>query len=191
MEGGNALAKIIFGEVNPSGKLPMTFPKKLEDSPAHKLGEFPGVNGTVHYNEDIFVGYRYYDTYKVTPQFPFGHGLSYTTFKYQNIAVKVAGKNATVMINISNSGDKAGAEVLQLYVKQQKPSVKRPEKELKSFEKVFLKPGESKLVKLQLNASSFSYYDEKKKTWVADPGKYEILAGSSSKDIRLSKTITL
>jgi beta-glucosidase len=189
MEGGNALAKIIFGEVNPSGKLPMTFPKKLEDSPAHKLGEFPGVNGTVHYNEDIFVGYRYYDTYKVTPQF--GHGLSYTTFKYQNIAVKVAGKNATVMINISNSGDKAGAEVLQLYVKQQKPSVKRPEKELKSFEKVFLKPGESKLVKLQLNASSFSYYDEKKKTWVADPGKYEILAGSSSKDIRLSKTITL
>lgn len=191
MEGGNALARVIFGDVDPSGKLPMTFPKILGDSPAHKLGEFPGVNGTVHYNEDIFVGYRYYDTYNVAPQFPFGHGLSYTTFKYEDMDVKTSGKSATVTVNIKNTGKMAGGEVLQLYVKQEKPSVQRPDKELKSFGKVFLKPGESKQVTMSLDASSFSYYDDKKGKWVADAGKYDILIGSSSKDIRLNKTITL
>ena len=192
MEGGNALAKIIFGEVNPSGKLPMTFPKKLEESPAHKLGEFPGVNGTVHYNEGIFVGYRYFDTYKVEPQFAFGHGLSYTTFKYDNMSVqKMPGKQAIVKVTVKNTGKVAGAEVVELYVKQDKPSVERPDKELKAFGKVFLKPGESKQVTLKLDASSFSYYDEQKKAWVADAGKYNLLAGSSSRDIRSVKSIIL
>ena len=192
MEGGNALAKVIFGEVNPSGKLPMTFPKKLEDSPAHKLGEFPGVNGTVHYNEGIFVGYRYFDTYKVEPQFAFGHGLSYTTFKYSNMSVqKMPGKQAIVKVTVKNTGNVAGAEVVELYVKQEKPSVERPDKELKAFGKVFLKPGESKQVTLKLDASSFSYYSEQKKAWVADAGKYDLLTGSSSRDIRSVKSITL
>jgi beta-glucosidase len=192
MEGGNALAKVIFGEVNPSGKLPMTFPKKLGDSPAHKLGEFPGVNGTVHYNEGIFVGYRYYDTYKVEPQFAFGHGLSYTTFGYSNLSVqKTTGKQALVKLTVKNTGKVAGAEVVQLYVKQVKPSVERPEKELKAFDKVFLQPGESKTVTIKLNTAAFSYYNDKSNAWVADAGKYIILAGSSSRDIRASKSVAL
>ncbi len=192
MEGGNALAKVIFGEVNPSGKLPMTFPKKLEDSPAHHLGEFPGVNGTVHYNEGIFVGYRYFDTYKVEPQFAFGHGLSYTTFKYQNeVVTKLAGKHALVKLTLTNTGKVAGAEVVQLYVKQEKPTVERPDKELKAFDKVFLKPGESRQVVLKLDKASFAYYDEQKRDWVADAGKYDLLIGSSSRDIRLNKSIVL
>ena len=104
MEGGNAIAKILFGHVNPSGKLPMTFPKKLEDVPAHKLGEYPGDSINVHYFDDIYVGYRYYDTYKVEPQFAFGHGLSYTTFEYSNIKVQGAGKGATVSFTVKNTG---------------------------------------------------------------------------------------
>ncbi len=192
MEGGNALAKIIFGEVNPSGKLPMTFPKKLEDSPAHKLGEFPGANGTVHYNEGIFVGYRYFDTYKVEPQFAFGHGLSYTTFQYDKLNVqKEAGKQAVVKLTLKNTGKVAGAEVVQIYVKQAKPSVERPDKELKAFKKIFLQPGESKELSVTLNQDAFSYYDDKKNSWVADAGQYTILAGSSSRDIRLSKNVEL
>lgn len=192
MEGGNALAKIIFGEVNPSGKLPMTFPKKLEESPAHKLGEFPGVNGTVHYNEGIFVGYRYFDTYKIEPQFAFGHGLSYTTFDYSKLTVeKSIGKNAIVKVLIKNTGKIAGAEVVQIYVKQANPSVDRPDKELKAFKKVFLQPGESKEVNVSLNQDAFSYYDDKKNNWVVDAGQYKILVGSSSRDIRASKNLEL
>ncbi|GGI24455.1 glycoside hydrolase family 3 C-terminal domain-containing protein [Pedobacter mendelii] len=187
MEGGTALAKIIFGEVNPSGKLPMTFPKKLEDSPAHKLGEFPGVNGTVHYKDDIFVGYRYFDTYNVEPQFPFGHGLSYTSFSYQNAVKKVTGdKQVSYSIDIKNTGKKDGAQVVQVYVEPINPLVSRPRKELKAFEKVFLKAGETKTVKFILNKDAFSYYDEKKKAWVADKGQYLIAVGNSSKDIQAS-----
>lgn len=192
MEGGNALAKVIFGEVNPSGKLPMTFPKKLEDSPAHKLGEFPGVNGTVHYNEGIFVGYRYYDTYKIPTQFAFGHGLSYTNFGYKDIAVqKLPGDKAVVKVTITNTGKTAGAEVVQLYVKQEKTSVERPEKELKGFQKVFLQAGETKQISITLNKDAFSYFDEKKNAWAADAGKYDILVGSASDDIRLKGNVVL
>lgn len=190
MEGGNALAKIIFGEVNPSGKLPMTFPKKLEEAPAHKLGQFPGVNGTVHYNEGIFVGYRYFDTYKVEPQFAFGHGLSYTTFSYSNMQVQKTGKQqALVTLTVTNTGKMAGAEVVQLYVKEEKPLLERPDKELKAFSKVYLKPGESKRVSFKLNKDAFAYYDDKRHAWVVDGGKYDILVGSSSHDIRQSKNI--
>jgi beta-glucosidase len=192
MEGGNALAKIIFGEVNPSDKLPMTFPKKLDDSPAHKLGEFPGVNGTVHYNEGVFVGYRYFDTYKVEPQFAFGHGLSYTTFEYNKLQVqKGAGKQATVTLTVKNTGNVAGAEVVQIYMKEERPIVERPDKELKAFQKVFLKPGESKEIVVRLSRDAFSYYDDKKHDWVADAGKYIILAGSSSREIRATKSVSL
>jgi len=188
MEGGNALAKIIFGEVNPSGKLPMTLPKKLADVPAEKLGEYPGKDGVEHYNDDIFVGYRYYDTYNVEPQFAFGHGLSYTTFKYSGISV-LPGKTATVKLTVKNTGSVAGAEVVQLYVAKDKSAIKRAAKELKAFQKVFLKPGESKQVTLALTDDAFKYYNEDKKGWVTEPGKYDIWVGSSSRDLRLKGTI--
>jgi len=118
MEGGTALAKLIFGDANPSGKLPMTFPKKLEDHPAHKLGEYPGNQGYVYYYDDIYVGYRYFDTYKVEPQFAFGHGLSYTSFEYSDVKVKADGNGASVIFTVKNTGKQAGAEVAQVYVKQ-------------------------------------------------------------------------
>ena len=191
MEGGNALAKIIFGQVNPSGKLPMSFPKHLADCPAQKLGEYPGNSTALNYKEGIFVGYRYYDTYKVEPQFAFGHGLSYTTFAYNNVNVKTTNGKSTVTLKLKNSGKVAGAEVVQLYVKEEKPTVERPEKELKAFSKVFLKPGEEKLVTLQLNEDAFQYFDEGKMKWVHNPGNYKLMIGSSSRDIRKTTEVNL
>lgn len=185
MEGGNALAEIIFGKINPSGKLPVSFPKVLEDAPAHKLGDFPGKNDIVVYRDDIFVGYRYYDTYKVEPQFAFGHGLSYTTFEYSNLHIKTGNKTATVTFSIKNTGTMAGAEVAQLYIKQKKQNLPRPEKELKGFEKVFLKAGEEKKVTLTLNKEAFQYFNDVKNKWEIDPGVFEFIIGSSSRDIRL------
>ena len=190
-EGGKALAEILFGIVNPSGKLPVTFPKKLEDSPTHKLGEYPGDGRTVRYKEGIFVGYRYFDTYKVQPQYPFGFGLSYTTFDLSNLQVTNGKNSANVKVTVKNTGKVEGAEVVQLYVKDVKSSVERPEKELKGFQKVFLKPGESKVIELTLDESSFSYFDEKKNAWVLEPGQFELLVGNSSQDIKLRKEITL
>jgi len=191
MEGGNALANILVGKVNPSGKLPVSFPKKLEDSPAHSLGEFPGENYEVNYKEDIFVGYRYHDTYKVTPQFSFGHGLSYTSFKYKDLKASVDGDNVTINFSLTNSGQRSGAEVAQIYVHDIEASVKRPDKELKAFEKVSLAPGESKMLELELSGEAFSFYDETKKTWVLEPGKFKISVGSSSTDLRLSQEIEI
>ncbi|MET4084030.1 beta-glucosidase [Pedobacter sp. UYP30] len=183
MEGGNALAKIIFGEVNPSGKLPYTFPKKLADVPAEKFGEYPGINGNVEYKEGIFVGYRYYDTYKVEPQFPFGFGLSYTKFEVKNAKVNSAGNKKYVSVNIKNSGKLAGAEVLQLYVHKMDTKITRAEKELKSFTKVFLKPGETKMITFALDDSAFQYYDEAGKKWAIEAGQYKIMIGNSSQNI--------
>lgn len=191
MEGGNALAKIIYGQVNPSGKLPLTFPKKLEDSPAHKFGEFPGLNGVVHYKEDIFVGYRYFDTYKVKPQFAFGHGLSYTTFAYSGMSVQPAAKGVILKVNVKNSGTRDGAEVVQVYVKQNQSKIRKAEKELKGFKKVFLKAGEEQQIEVLLDADAFKYYDEGKKGWLTAPGSFTIMAGSSSDDIRGERTISL
>ncbi|MBO2011262.1 glycoside hydrolase family 3 C-terminal domain-containing protein [Hymenobacter negativus] len=194
MEGGNALAHILFGDVNPSGKLPVTFPVKLEDAPAHKLGEYPSTPGNPlkqTYKDDIWVGYRYYDTYNVAPQFAFGHGLSYTTFKYDNLSVTPGTKSATVKVRVTNSGKTAGAEVVQVYVHDDQASVKRPEKELKGFQKVFLKPGESKTVTVALDSEAFQFYNEAQKKWVLEPGKFDVLVGSSSRDIRLKGNVTL
>jgi beta-glucosidase len=190
MEGGNAIANILFGKVNPSGKLPVTFPKKLNDIGAHALGEYPG-DTVVHYNEGIFVGYRYLDTYKVEPLFAFGHGLSYTKFDYSNILVNKEGEGATVKLTLKNSGSVAGAEVVQIYVSDEKASVERPQQELKAFQKIFLNPGESKEVTLTLKKGAFQYFDEKKMDWVLEPGKFIIRAGSSSRDIRLMGEIIL
>jgi beta-glucosidase len=191
MEGGNALAGVLFGTVNPSGKLPMTFPKKLEDVPAHKLGQFPGDTVSVYYNDDIYVGYRYYDTYKVDPLFAFGHGLSYTTFQYNNLEVQRSGEGAIVTFTIKNTGKMAGAEVAQVYVRQQKSALPRPEKELKAFEKVFLQPGEEKKVTVTLTEDAFRYFNDVQNTWVLEPGTFDVLVGSSSRLIRFTGNVTL
>ena len=194
MEGGNALAKIIYGEVNPSGKLPMTFPKKLEDNPSYALGEYPGDTAkslNVHYLDDIYVGYRYYDKYKVEPQFAFGHGLSYTSFDYSNLKMTTAGNTALVSFTVKNTGKVAGAEVAQLYVHQQNPLLPRPEKELKGFQKIALAAGEEKTVTITLNEDAFKYFNDVKNTWVMDNGNFDILVGGSSRAIKLNGTITL
>ena len=188
MEGGNALASILFGEVNPSGKLTVTYPKQLSDSPAHALGTYPGTNGTLFYKEGLLVGYRWFDAKKIEPQFPFGFGLSYTTFKYSNLKLIPAdGTNeiVTAQFEIENTGKVAGAEVAQLYVHEKNPSVPRPEKELKGFKKVFLKPGEKQTVSIPLAQRAFAFYDPAKAGWVAEAGDYQIQIGSSSRDLRL------
>ena len=185
MEGGNVLAQILFGQINPSGKLPMTFPKTLAESPAHKLGQYPGDSINVYYTDDIYVGYRYFDTYKVAPQFAFGHGLSYTSFKYQ--ALQVTGN--TIRFTVSNTGKIAGAEVAQVYIKPLQSALPRPEKELKAFEKVFLQPGEKKMITLVLNDDAFAYFNDVINQWVTDKGTYKIMVGSSSADIRLEGNI--
>jgi beta-glucosidase len=191
MEGGNALAGILFGDINPSGKLPMSWPKKLEDCPAHKLGEYPGDGKTVHYKDDIYVGYRYYDTYKVTPQFPFGFGLSYSSFAYSGLKVQPGAQSATVSFTIQNTGKQAGGETVQVYVKEKQPLLPRPDKELKAFQKVFLQPGEKKTITLDLKKDAFQYYDDTKKQWVMDKGQFIIYAGASSADMRLQQEVTL
>jgi beta-glucosidase len=187
-EAGHALAAVLFGDVNPSGKLPCTFPRALADTPTQQGGAraYPGVDGTVHYDEGILVGYRWYDTKKIEPLFPFGFGLSYTTFTYSNLRVAATGPDtAEVDCDVTNSGSRAGAEVVQLYLKSRPSSVQRPEKELKGFAKVLLAPGETKTVKMGLNARSFAYYSTDKHSWEVDAGTYTILVGSSSRDIRL------
>lgn len=190
-EGGNALADIIFGEVNPSGKLTVTYPKCLEDNPAYL--HYPGLKD-VYYGEGIFVGYRYYDTKNVAPLFPFGHGLSYTSFAYKdlNVPEKVThGKEFEVLVLVENTGERSGQEVVQLYIHDRESSLKRPEKELKGFVKVNLKPGESKLVTFTLTHRSLSFFDPYLQEWVAEPGEFDVLIGSSSRDIKLRKTFEL
>ena len=194
MEGGNALARILFGTVNPSGKLPMTFPKKLQDNPSFVLGEYPGDTAKsllVHYNDDIYVGYRYFDTYKITPQFAFGHGLSYTNFEYSNLKLTAVGKNVTATFTIKNTGKIAGAEIAQLYVHEQNAVLPRPEKELKGFEKVKLAAGEQKTMTIKLDADAFKYFDDVKNEWVMDKASFDILVGSASDNIKLRNTIKL
>jgi beta-glucosidase len=193
-EAGNALAAVLFGDVNPSGKLPCTYPKSLADEPAHQGGArtYPGEHGTVHYDEGLFVGYRWFDAKNVEPLFPFGFGLSYTTFTYGNLKVDGNGAAAaTVECQVTNSGAREGAEVVQVYVQPKQPGVLRPAKELKGFAKINLKAGEIKTVRVPLNARSFAYYAPEKKSWVADAGEFAILVGSSSRDIRLTATYSL
>lgn len=191
MDGGNALADIIFGKISPSGKLPVTFPKKLEDSPAHKLGGMPGDGKEAYYFEDIFVGYRYFDTYKVDPLYPFGYGLSYTSFEYSDLKVNVNKKKASLTFSIKNTGKMAGSEIAQVYVGQINPKMARPEKELKGFDKVSLMPGEQKQVTINLDEDAFQYYNDMMRQWTSDAGDFKISVGASSKDIKLSQTISL
>lgn len=181
-EGGNAIADVLFGKVSPAGKLPATFLKKWEDSPA--FGRYPGTEKSVSYDEGILVGYRWFDTKNIEPQFPFGHGLSYTDFKYSNLKL-IKGKSLTVTFTIENTGKFDGAEVAQVYVQDIKSSLPRPLKELKGFQRVFLKAGEKKTVSLELKPDAFAFYDPQK-GWTAEKGDFKILVGSSSRDIRLN-----
>jgi beta-glucosidase len=192
MEGGTALARLIAGKANPSGKLPVSFPKKLEDAPSHKLGQYPGDSVNVYYSDDIYVGYRYYDTYNQAPQFEFGRGLSYTTFEYNNLTVTAqSDKRVKVTFNLKNTGKMAGAEVAQVYVKEEKSLLPRPEKELKSFSKVFLNPGEQQTVTLYLDQRSFSYFNDVENEWVTDHSAFDIMVGGSSRSIKLNTKISL
>jgi beta-glucosidase len=195
MEGGRALARTLFGQVNPSGKLTVTYPKQLMDSPAHALGTYPGTNGTLFYKEGLLVGYRWFDEKDIKPEFPFGFGLSYTTFAYSNLKFvpgqDTNGPVVTAQFDIANTGARAGAEVAELYVHQDQPGLPRPPKELKGFTKVFLKPGEKKTVSIPLDQRSFAYYDPAKTGWVSEAGDFKILVGSSSWDILLQDTFHL
>jgi len=187
-EAGNAIADVLFGKVNPSGKLPFTMPVKLEDNSAFALGDYPGDGENVDYKEGIFVGYRYADKYKVKPLFCFGHGLSYTTFKYGDIKLSSEtlseGDKMKVTIPITNIGSRQGKEVVQLYISDLECSVPRPVKELKGFVKLDLQPQETKIAEFEIDKSALSFFDANKHAWVVEPGKFEILIGSSSRDIR-------
>jgi beta-glucosidase len=185
-EGGNALADVLLGNTNPSGKLPWTMPKAIEESPAHATNSFPG-NKTLTYNEGILVGYRWFDTKNIEPLYPFGFGLSYTSFAIKNtVSNKTAfGKSETITIKVSlkNTGKRYGAEVVQLYTSKPNSAVLRAHKELKGFEKVFLQPNEEKTIALQLKVEDMAYYDEVKKAWVVEPGEYLLQVGNSCKNI--------
>jgi beta-glucosidase len=192
-EAGNALADILFGDQTPSGKLPTTFPRRLEDTPA--FVNYPGENGEVLYGEGVFVGYRYYDTKRIEPLFPFGHGLSYTTFAYGDLVLSepqissadlAAGRVLAVSVTVENTGSRPGAEVVQLYVRDIASRLARPDKELRAFEKVELAPGTSAEIQFSLDERDLAFYDPADPGWVTESGEFEILVGSSSRDIRAS-----
>lgn len=192
-EGGRALASILFGDANPSGKLPVSFPKRFEDSPAY--GHYPGENLVVDYAEGIYVGYRYFDTKDVAPQFPFGFGLSYTTFEYSGLKVtagKVSGEQPIeVSLDVRNTGARPGAEVVELYVHDGHSKIDRPVRELKGFHRVELKAGETQTVHFTLDRAALSYWGPAQSAWVAEPGTFEIQVGASSRDIRLRAPLEL
>ncbi|MCJ7534677.1 MAG: glycoside hydrolase family 3 C-terminal domain-containing protein [Anaerolineales bacterium] len=191
--GGGAIADVLYGKVNPSGKLAETFPLKLIDTPAYI--NYPGENGAVRYGEGIFMGYRYYDTKEVPTLFPFGHGMSYTTFNYQN--PKVSSQTfrdvdgLTVSVDVTNTGKMSGKEVVQVYVQDHKSSLIRPSKELKGFAKVELQPGETKTVTVSLDFRAFAYFHPAYRQWITEDGEFDIAFGASSTDIRCKKTVTL
>lgn len=196
-EGGRALGEALFGDINPSGKTTQTWPISYSDTPpSHSPLDFPGKDGKVNYSEGIFVGYRYYDQNNMKVLFPFGHGLSYTTFKYSGLKITPAaisnGKmTVEVSFNVTNTGKREGKEITEVYVHDYAASAPRPPKELKGFGKVDLKPGETQRVTIKLDESSFSFFDPKTNKWTAEPGKFQIQVGASSRDIRLSGDLML
>lgn len=196
MEGGTALAEVLFGQVNPSGKLPMTIPKSLNDSPAHVYGEY-GTKESVTYKEGLLVGYRYFDTKEVEPEFCFGHGLSYTTFECKDLLVSVdelTKENdfrVSLSISVKNTGDIYGGETIQVYIKDMESSLIRPVHELKEFKKVFLEPSKEETICFELHKEAFSFYDDTKSCFVVEPGKFIIEIASSSRDVSLQAEITI
>jgi len=189
--GGGAVADILFGHVNPSGKLAETFPQKLSDNPSYLF--FPGEKDTVEYREGIFVGYRYYDSKKVEPLFPFGYGLSYTDFEYSDLKLmkqEITDKETlNLRLKVKNTGEIYGKEVIQLYVSDPESTVIKPAKELKEFAKIELEPGQEKIVEFELDKRAFAYYNTEIDDWYVESGDYEILIGASSRDIRLVETV--
>jgi beta-glucosidase len=192
-ECGNAISDVLFGIVEPAGRLPQTFPVRLRDNPAYL--NYPGENGRVRYGEGIFVGYRYYEKKAIEPLFPFGHGLSYTSFEYANLRLSqdtlAPDQAIDVLVDVTNTGARAGQEVVQLYVRDIHSRLARPEKELKGFAKVALEPGETRTVSLRLDRRALAYYDDKLGRWVAEAGEFQALVGRSAQDIRLSAGFTL
>lgn len=192
-EGGNAITDVLFGEADPGGRLPTTYPVRIQDTPAYI--NFPGENNKVRYGEGLFIGYRYYEKKEIEPLFPFGHGLSYASFSYdalglssENIAVE---EELDVLVTITNNGKRRGQEVVQVYLHDVQASLCRPPKELKAFRKVALEPGETRTIVLKLGRDAFAYYDDARGEWVTEPGEFEILVGRSAGDIRLRKAVTL
>ncbi|HET9409893.1 MAG TPA: glycoside hydrolase family 3 C-terminal domain-containing protein [Candidatus Sulfotelmatobacter sp.] len=187
-EDGNAVAAALFGSVNPSGKLPITFPQRIEDTPANAPEQYPGIDKVAHYSEGVFVGYRHYDGENIEPLFPFGHGLSYTKFAYSNLHVspqRAAKNEFTVDVEVRNVGETAGAEVVQLYVHLPGGNnVSQPPKQLKGFQKVLLQPGKKTRVRFTLSGRALSYWDTASHSWKIEPGTYAVCVGSSSRDIR-------
>lgn len=187
---GNALADVLSGDANPSGKLPFSYPAKLEDCPAHAFDAlcYPGDSIKEVYKEDILVGYRWYDTKKIKPMFPFGYGLSYTTFEYGKPVISAKEMNQdgtlTVSVKVKNAGTVAGKETVQLYIGDEKCSVLRPVKELKGFQKIALRPGEEKEVTFTITPDALKFFDDKRHEWVTEPGKFKAYIGASSADIR-------
>ena len=190
---GAAVVDILFGKVNPSAKLPETFPYKLEDNPSYLY--YLGEGDKVEYREGVFVGYRYYDTKKMDVRFPFGYGLSYTTFAYSNLKLSAAQikdtDTLTVSVDVTNTGSMAGKEVVQLYVSDVESTVIRPVKELKGFDKVDLQPGETKTVTFTLGKRAFAYWNTQIHDWHVESGEFRILVGKSSRDIQLEETVTV
>jgi beta-glucosidase len=187
-EMGHAIADILFGAANPSGKLPVTWPRDVKDVPAYKT--YPGTDLHIAYSEGILVGYRGFDAGNLQPLFPFGYGLSYTTFSYSGLNVSPAklssGQSARVRLTIRNTGNRPGAEIVQLYVHDGHSKIQRPPRELKGFQRVSLKPGESKTVGFTVDQSALSFYSDRKHEWTVEPGSFDLSAGSSSRDLRLT-----
>ena len=191
--GAGVIADILYGNLNPSGKLAETFPIKLSDNPSYL--NFPGGNGEVRYGEGLFIGYRYYDQKEMPVEFPFGFGLSYTTFGYENVRVSATPfkdvDGLTVSVDVTNTGNRAGKEIVQVYVHDQQSTLVRPPKELKGFAKVELQPGETKTVSIPLDFRAFAYYHPGYGQWITESGDFDILVGASSADIRATLTVTL
>jgi beta-glucosidase len=208
MEEGHAIASVLFGDVNPSGKLPVTFGMRSEDYPANTQEQYPGVNGIVEYSEGIFIGYRHFDQQGIEPLFAFGHGLSYTSFDYRNLNLRikkasweqtVSGNGSTrpssltieVDVEIQNVGSREGAEVVQLYLGAPGKSAPMPPKQLRGFEKVSLEPGQSEHVSFHLDERALSYWDTDTHDWVVQSGTYHVMVGSSSRDMRLRDSFSI
>jgi beta-glucosidase len=187
-EAGDALADVLTGVVNPSGKLPFTFPVSIQDSPAFALNTYPGDKITADYKEGILVGYRWYDTKKIDPLYCFGYGLSYTGFAYSNLLtdkkIYKAGDRIAVMLKVKNTGSVAGKEVVQFYISKVNPKILMADKELKAFQKIMITPGKTAAVAMSIKVNDLAYYDDTSRKWIVEPGEYKILAASSSKDIK-------
>ena len=191
-EFGNGIADVICGDVNPAGRLASTFPMRLEDTPA--FTNYPGENGRVAYGEGIFVGYRWYDNRRIEPRFPFGHGLSYTTFEYGSLDVdpeQASGTAIRVRLEITNAGSHGGQEVVQLYLHDVDSRLARPDQELVAFRKLALEPGEKRRVEFVLDERALAYWDPATAGWVAEPGEFELRVGASSRDLRARARFTL